>query len=140
MNWYSKFYSDAKVKNRLPLALFLVRFIMGTAFCYHGWDKIVAPFSWMPAEAGIPGFLQALAAVSEFGGGVALILGLVTPLAMLGLIPTMGFAAAFHIGQGHPFVGHGGPSWELAGLYFVLSVFFLLVGPGKYSLDAKIFK
>lgn len=140
MNWFATYYSDKKVMSRLSFALLIVRFVMGTAFVYHGWGKIQVPFGWMPAEAGIPGFLQFLAALSEFGGGVALILGFVTPLAMLGMIPTMAVAAVFHISKGDPFVGHGGPSWELAGVYLALSVFFLLVGPGSYSVDAKIFK
>ncbi len=123
------------------LALLLVRVIVGIAFLFHGWGKIQAPFSWMPAEASVPGFLQFLAAVSEFGGGIALILGLLTPVAMFGLAVTMAVATHMHaIVRGDPFVSQGGPSYELALVYFGISLMFLAIGPGKYSIDAKLFK
>lgn len=38
--------------------LLALRLIMGVAFIYHGWGKIQDPFSWMPADSGVPGFLQ----------------------------------------------------------------------------------
>jgi len=71
------------------LSLALLRFVAGLAFMFHGWSKIQQPFSWMGPEATIPGVLQALAAVSEFFGGLAWILGLLTPLASAGLLCTM---------------------------------------------------
>ena len=119
---------------RVSTALLLLRLIVGVAFIAHGAGKIAAPFSWMPPEAPVPGILQALAALSEFGGGIALILGLLTPLASLGLIVTMAVAAVFHIGKGDGFVG----GYELALVYLVASIVFLLVGPGRFSVDAKI--
>jgi putative oxidoreductase len=87
----------------------------------------------------VPGFLQALAALSEFGGGLALVLGLLTPLAMLGVLCTMGYAAFFHISSGDPFVGFP-RSWEPAALFFVIALCVLLAGPGRYSLDAQLFR
>jgi len=44
---------------------------------------------WMGPEAPIPAFLQALAALAEFGGGMALIVGLLTRLASLGIATNM---------------------------------------------------
>ena len=125
-------------KSRYSLALLIVRIEMGIAFILHGWPKIQNAFGWMPPEAPIPGFLQALAAFAEFGGGVALLIGLLVPLASFGLVITMVVAALFHIQKGDPFVGYGA-SYEPAMVYLVLSLLFLLVGPGRYSLDAKIF-
>lgn len=51
----------------------LVRLVMGVAFVLHGWPKIQNPFAWMNAMGGqgVPSFLQALAALAEFGGGGA---------------------------------------------------------------------
>jgi putative oxidoreductase len=119
------------------LALLLVRLVMGAAFVLQGLPKIQAPFTWM-GEGTMPGVLQALAALSEFGGGLALILGLLTPIAALGLMGTMTVAAfVVHMGAGHPFVSGGeGPSYELALVYWALSLLFVLMGPGAYSLDA----
>ncbi|MES2803801.1 MAG: DoxX family protein [Bdellovibrionota bacterium] len=120
-------------------ALLLVRLVAGIAMILHGWGKIQAPFSWMGPDAPVPGILQFLAALSEFGGGIALIFGLLTSLAMLGLAITMAVAVYTHaIVKGDPFVGQGG-SYELASIYLVLAVMFIVVGPGKFALDNKIF-
>lgn len=121
-------------------ALLFLRLVVGIAFLYHGWGKIQHPFAWMPPEAPVPGIFQFLAAISEFGGGIALILGLIMPIAMMGLGFTMGVAVFFHaVLNKDPFVSMGGPSYELALVYFAITMLFLNFGPGKYSLDAKIF-
>jgi putative oxidoreductase len=121
--------------------LLVLRLVVGLAFVFHGWPKIQAATHWMPAEAPVPGALQAAAAVSEFGGGIALILGLLTPLACLGLAATMSVAILMvHVKAGHAFVGEpGDPSWELAAAYLAAVVALLLVGPGRFSLDAALF-
>lgn len=128
------------VEGRGAVGLLLLRLVAGAAMLLHGWPKIQAPFSWMPAEAPVPGILQALAAVSEFfGGGLGWLVGFLTPLASLGMLATMTVAVMFHAGRGDPFVGQGGPSYELALLYWMLALLFLLIGPGRFSLDAQVF-
>lgn len=126
---------------RASLALIPLRLVAGSAMMLHGFPKIQSPFSWMPPEAGMPAFLLFLAALSEFGGGLAWVLGLLTPVASFGIFCTM-FVAAFmvHMKNGDPFVSKGGPSYELALLYFSLSILFILMGPGRYSLDALLSK
>ncbi len=120
--------------------LFL-RLVMGVAFVLHGWPKIQDPFGWMGAEAAMPGILQALAALAEFGGGFALIAGLLTRLASLGLACVMVVAVGLvHMSQGDPFVGRPGePSYELAAVYLACAILFLISGPGRWSLDALFF-
>ncbi|MCO5143280.1 MAG: DoxX family protein [Oligoflexia bacterium] len=123
------------------VALLILRLIVGVAFLYHGYGKIIAPFSWMPPDSPVPGFFQFLAALSEFGGGVCLIIGLVVPLAMLGLAFTMAVATYMHaVVMGDPFVNMtGGSSYELALVYFAISLVFFAIGPGTFSLDRIIF-
>ena len=108
----------------------------------HSQSKIRNPFGWMGADSAWPGFMQALAAISEFGGGVAWILGALVPLASFGMLCTMLVAVHTHlILRGDPFVKTSPEhkaSYELALLYLVISIVFLLVGPGRYSVDAKI--
>lgn len=128
------------VEGRGAIGLLILRVIIGAAMLAHGWGKIQAPFSWMPAEAPVPGILQALAAVSEFfGGGLGWLVGFLTPLASLGMLATMTTAIMFHVGRGDPFVG-AGASYELALVYFGFALLMLLLGPGRYSLDAQLFR
>ncbi|MCY1015741.1 DoxX family protein [Pyxidicoccus sp. MSG2] len=119
------------------IGLLLLRLVTGVAFMMHGWSKIQNPLHWMGPEAPTPGILQALAALSEFGGGLAWILGALVPLASLGIFFTMAVAVFFHaVVRGDPFVAKGGGSYEPALVYLVIAVVMLTVGPGLYSVDA----
>ena len=122
-------------------ALLMLRLIVGIAFLLHGWGKIQNPMGWMPEAAGVPGFLQLLAAVSEFGGGLALLLGLLTRFAMVGLSITMLVATAMHsLVMKDPFVNMtGGSSFEPALGYFGIALLFMAMGPGQFSLDKLFF-
>lgn len=126
------------VEGRGAAALLILRVIAGYAFMLHGWPKIQHPFGWMGPDSTMPGILQALAALAEFGGGLAWIIGLLVPLASFGILCTMVVAAQFHIAKGDPFVGRGG-SYELATIYLVVSLLFILMGPGRYALDSYLF-
>jgi putative oxidoreductase len=119
------------------IGLLLLRLVTGVAFMMHGWSKIQNPFHWMGPEAPVPGLFQALAALSEFGGGLAWILGALVPLASLGIFFTMAVAVSFHaVVRGDPFVAQGGGSYEPALVYLVIAVVMLTVGPGQFSVDA----
>lgn len=122
-------------------SLLLIRLVAGLAFMLHGWSKIQNPFGWMGPNGFAPGIFQALAALSEFGGGLAWVLGLLTPLASLGIASTSAVAIWFHaVMRGDPFVPtRGGPSFELAAVYFSIAVLLLALGPGRLSLDRILF-
>lgn len=123
------------------IALLLIRVVAGLAFMFHGWGKIQNPFGWMGEDGFAPGALQALAALSEFGGGLAWILGVVTPIASLGIASTMAVAFSMHaFMRGDPFVATtGGASSELAAVYFCIAFLLLVMGPGRVSVDRKLF-
>ncbi len=129
------------VGGRGATGLLLLRLFVGAALMMHGWPKIQAPFSWMNKMPNHPpAILQALAALSEFGGGLALILGLFTPLACLGILCTMGFAIlTAHKGQPWISTNPKDHPFEAASFYLAMAVFFLIAGPGVHSLDASIF-
>lgn len=122
------------------VALLVLRLIGGVAFIFHGWGKIQNPFGWMGEDAAVPGIFQALAAISEVGGGIAWIIGLVTPLASLGLFCTMTVAVYMHaVVKGDPFVNPGGGSYELALVYWGIAILLIVLGPGKISADNALF-
>ena len=85
--------------------------------------------------------LQAwMAALTEFGGGILILIGLLSRLAALGLLSTM-TVAIIKVHWTGPNVldpawmsmNHG---WEYPGVLALLSLAILLGGPGRASLDA----
>lgn len=124
--------------------LLIVRLVFGLGLLLHGLQKIQSPggpMGWMKPPAPVPGVFQGLATLSEFGGGLALILGLLTPLAALGIAFTMLVATyTVHFKMGGPFVGAPGkPSFESSADYLAVALLMLFTGPGDLSLDALIF-
>lgn len=138
-----KYFQPSVQTNFASTALFILRLIAGIAFIIHGWGKIQSPFGWLPTNAPIqiPVIFQFLAAVSEFAGGIAWILGLLTPLASLGLSISMLVATSVHLFVfKDPFVTtSGGTSYEPALGYFAIALVLMAVGPGKFSLDKFFF-
>lgn len=124
------------VKGKGAIALLALRLVAGPAFILHGWSKFQNAFGWM--GEGMPSWLQALAAFAEFAGGMAILAGLLTQLAALGISCVM-WVAIFHvhIPKGDPFVGRGG-SWELAAVYLAIMIVLALRGAGSFSLDALV--
>ncbi len=129
---------------RASLGVLLVRIIVGAAFVVHGLPKIEHPASWMTlgmgAHAFAPPWLQAIVAIVEFFGGIALIVGIFTPLATLGIFIDMAVAILrVHLPSGGHWIGGPG-SFEVPLFYLVTMLALLLIGPGRYSIDAALAK
>jgi putative oxidoreductase len=131
--------------------LLLLRLFMGVAFIRHGWPKLRNLRTWATALK-TPVWLCFLSAASMFAGGIALVLGLLTPLAVLPILVSMLVAMALEIGAGFPFIApdpfqipagdYAGPmgvgeppSWEKAAMYAVMAVVLISCGGGALSLD-----
>jgi putative oxidoreductase len=120
--------------------LLLVRVVAGISFAFYGSFKISHPFNWMGEDSSFPGFFQLLAAVSEFTGGIAWVIGLLTPLASFGLLSTMTVATYVHLMNGDPFVSFtGGGSYDHSLQFLVIAVMLLVMGPGRFSVDRLLF-
>jgi putative oxidoreductase len=136
---YSQFLGGGK-----GIGLLFVRLVLGTAFILHGWQKIENPLHWMDkAPNAPPAFLQLMAVVAEVGGGAFLIVGLLTPIATFLIACDMiGALTLVHLPHGDPFISQTatGPAYERALVYLAVSVGVMLLGPGRYSLDAMLFK
>ncbi len=137
------------------LALLLLRVSVGGLFILHGYPKLTHLQSWATSLK-MPVFLCFLSAAAMVGGGICLIVGLLTLLATVPIFCSMLFAAYLDITGGKPLVaqdpylipegqyrGPNGigepPSWEKAFIYCVILIAIAILGPGAYSVDAAIF-
>jgi putative oxidoreductase len=119
------------------LGLLVLRLVVGTAFILHGLPKIQNPMHWMGDK--VNPVLQLAAAVAEFGGGIALIVGFLTPFTAALIAVDMIFALALvHLPKGDKFVNPGGGSFELPLVYLAVMIGLIATGPGRYSLDALL--
>ncbi|HEX8833703.1 MAG TPA: DoxX family protein [Abditibacteriaceae bacterium] len=126
------------LSGRAAIGLLIIRVIFGIAMASHGMSKIQNPTGWMGPKSTTPGIAQAIAAISEFGGGIALAAGFLTPLATLGIAATM--VGAILIGHaGDPWLGKG-KTFEMASLYLATALGVLCTGPGVLSLDYLLFQ
>ncbi len=127
----------------MHLGLLVLRLVVGLLFVGHGAQKLFGIWGGhgLKGTAGFfesiglrPGrFHAAAAAVFEFGGGLLLALGLLTPVASLVLLATMTAAVVtVHWAKGLWSTG-GGYEYNLvlAAVAFTLAA----VGPGNWSLD-----
>jgi putative oxidoreductase len=126
------------LSGRRGIALLLLRLFVGVAFLFHGYGKIV-DIAGFAAEFGMPHLIAIAAAYVQFGAGLLLVLGLLTPVAGLALARTMAVATSQLMGRGEPFVSPHGHSWEASSFYLVSNIALILLGPGLYSFDWLLF-
>ena len=126
---------------RLQLGLTILRVVLGIVFVMHGGQKlfvfgldgVAGGFAQMGVPA--PGLTGPLTAFVEFLGGLALIFGLLSRLAAVGLIVVMlGAIVIVHLKAG--FFAPNGVEFPLTLIAGLAAV--ALIGPGEYSIDAVI--
>ncbi|MCU0331350.1 MAG: DoxX family protein [Candidatus Kapabacteria bacterium] len=123
----------------IDIALTALRVCLGALLVYHGSLKLFGGLGQMIGAIERRGWplphLQALMATYiEFAGGVLLIVGLFTrPVALFNVVL---FSIITYVWQGND----GFMQQEKPFLFLMLAIFFCFVGPGKWSVDAFVFR
>ncbi len=123
------------------LGLLILRLGLGLGFLFfHGWAKLTGgPELWAQVGGAVSylgigfwhPFFGLLAALSESVGGLLIALGLFFRPACALLSGTMLVAVVMHVSTGKGTPAHAFKNaWVLIGL--------ILIGPGRYSLDAML--
>lgn len=121
------------------VALLILRVGAGSFMLTHGWGKFLkligdAPIQFAdPIGIGEPASL-ALTVFAELLCSILLIFGLFTRFAVVPLLITMGIAA---------FIVHANDGFgkmEMALLYGFMYLTLLFTGPGKFSLDHRLYE
>jgi putative oxidoreductase len=126
------------------LGLLLLRIGLGITFICHGFPKLTGgPEGWINLGGAmenwgisfVPVFWGFMGAISEFGGGLLLLLGLFFRPVCILLVLTMATATTVHLKNADPFstLSH---ALEMGIVFF--SLFF--IGPGRFSLDFYLSK
>lgn len=122
-----------------PFTLLLLRCGLATVFIYHGYPKLFGGterFVESFQAIGLPPYVVYIAGVIELFGGIALALGLFTPVA--GLLLVLDMAAAmwkYNLNEGISAVRE----YELPLILGLAALAMAATGGGPLSLDRLIF-
>lgn len=119
-----------------PLALLVLRLALATIMIAHGAQKVfggMPRFQGLVSNIGLPAWMAYLSAAAEFGGGILVLLGVLTRFAALAIAVDLAVAIVkVHVKAG--LRGPGGFEFPLA----VVAIAFALIffGAGPISLDS----
>ena len=114
-----------------PLALLVLRVVLGAIMIGHGYGKVFGGFSnvvHMVGNLGLPGWLAFPLAATEFLGGILVIAGLFTRIVSLAMLIDMS-TAIWKIHWKNGFMGHGGYEFPLAAAAIAFALIFFGAGP-----------
>lgn len=123
----------------IDTGLVVIRLMAGAVLAIHGWQKMqnIEPFvgDLKSMQIPIPETMAWVAAASEFFGGIFLAGGLLTRVAALFVMGTMG-VAVFKAHANDAFVSTNNRQFAAVLLATAAGIF--LTGPGRFALDTLI--
>ena len=128
------------LKKLEPFALLVLRLGLALVFIYHGYPKLFGEKERIIESfqaIGLPAFVVYLTGAIEFFGGLALALGLLTPIA--GLLLLLDMCAAmwkYNFNEGIYAVRE----YELPLTLGLACLAIAAIGPGPFSLDRLLFR
>jgi putative oxidoreductase len=137
----SRYANATNYSRRVDTGLLVLRIVIGIVFLMHGGQKLfVFGFSGVSgafAQMGIPmpGITGPLAGIVEFLAGGALVIGLLTRLAAIGLAIDMAGALLMVHLKGGFFLPNG---YEFALTLLGANIALAITGAGYYSFDRVI--
>jgi putative oxidoreductase len=133
------------LNNLQPWGVFFLRLVLGVAMVSHGYGKVIPAsglhgntfaalnhHSHFVASLGLPHWLGYVSALTEFVGGILLLLGFFTRFAAFMIACNM-LAAIVLVTRHH---GYSGSEYPLA--LFVIAIMLLFTGAGVMALDRRI--
>jgi putative oxidoreductase len=121
-----------RVLDRLqPLALLVLRVVIGVIMIAHGYSKVLGGFSHvidMVKHIGFPGWMAYLLAATEFLGGMLMIAGLFTRFVAVAMLIDMS-VAIWKVHWHNGLKGPGGVEFPLAVAAIAFALIFFGGGP-----------
>ena len=128
-----------------PWALLLLRLALGASMTFHGYEKLIPPgglhrnhplagleyFNQFVSSLGLPYWLGYISIVTEFVGGIFLLLGLFTRFWAFMVAGNM-LVAIWKVNSHH---GYSGSEYSLA--LTLIAVMLVTAGSGTLSLDRR---
>ena len=131
-------FATTPTSRQASIGLVVLRLALGAVFIVHGGQKLfgmgLSGSAAMMAQMGVPapGVIGPLLAIAEPLAGVALVLGILTRVAALGIaLDMLGAIVLVHVPNGF-FVPMG---IEFPMMLFAAAVALAALGPGSLSLD-----
>ena len=121
-----------KLVLRITLAILIL--LHGVSNLENGIDFI----SGLVSGAGLPSAFAYLVYIGEVVAPLLVLIGLFTrPAALLIAVNMIVAIVLVHMGELFTFTNSGGWALELQGMFLFTAIAISLLGPGRYSLDAK---
>lgn len=119
----------------------IMRLALGLLILFHGVAKLIGgipSIEGMVTSAGLPGVVAYGVYLGEVVGPILLIIGFYARIGAALIAINMLFAIGLaHLDRLSQFTDTGGWQLELEGMFLFTAIALVLIGPGRFSVDAR---